>query len=683
MHPKFFNRDVSWLSFNERVLQEAERKSLPLLERINFLSIYSSNLDEFYRVRMPVLSALNRLHSRNKETGGVNVQADDLLKAQQLIQKNQEQYGQILTQSILPELKAQGVNLLYKEEFPPQIARQIADYFLSQVMAFLQPVTLTAGGSFFPENNKLYFLIELGNEGGGQERIVALNIPSDELPRFYSLTVQGAYYIVLLDDIIRYNLDKIFSEEIKGCHSFKITRDAEFDFEDEYTGDLADQLERQLRKRDYGFATRFLHEPGLSLRVIQNVSSILNLNESSIVEGGRYHNLKDLASLPVSNPALKAEKWPALRFDALSETQSLLDMMGMKDYVLHPPYHSYDTILRFFNEAAIRPDVEEIYVSLYRVASDSKIVNALISAAKNGKKVNVMVELKARFDEANNIKWAKKLKAAGARLIYSVTALKVHAKIALVKLRSGERMQYRGLLATGNFNENTARFYTDHILLTGNRDLLREMELLFIFLSKRKKPAEVSIRPFKHLLVAQFNLQERFMQLIDREIENHKQGLPSSIIIKMNNLEEEKLINKLYEASNAGVKVQLIVRSICRLVPGVPGQSENITVTRIVDRYLEHGRIFIFGNNGSTEVFMGSSDWMNRNIYHRIEVCFPVYNADVKQEIMQLIDLQLQDNTQAVYIDTQLNNIPVMHNEPAVRSQQQIYALLQKKAQSV
>jgi len=682
MPPKFFNRDVSWLSFNGRVLQEAERESLPVLERINFLSIYSSNLDEFYRVRMPVLQALNKLHKRKKETGDVAVQADDLSQAQHLIQQQLEQYGRILTGSILPQLEAKNIHLLYNKAFPPQIVQPVTDYFVSQVMAFLQPVILKEGVTFFPENNKLYFLIQLQQEDG-KEQLVALNIPSDDLPRFFSITVNDELFIVFLDDIIRYNLDKVFTQKVEGCHSFKITRDAEFDFEDEYTGDLAEQLEKQLKKRDFGLATRYLYQPGVPLRILHNTATYLGLDEGSMVAGGVYHNLKDFASFPVNDASLKLEKWPSLRFTDLPETQSVLNNIGLKDYLLHTPYQGYDTILRFFNEAAIRPDVEEVYVSLYRVASDSKIVNALISAAKNGKKVNVLVELKARFDESNNIKWAKKLKAAGAKLIYSVTALKVHAKVALVKLRNGDRMQYRGLLATGNFNENTARFYTDHILLTGNHNLLREMELLFIFLSKKQKPVNAKVMPFQNLLVAQFNLQHRFMELIDQEIANHQKGLPASIIIKMNNLEEEKLINKLYDASNAGVKIQLIVRSICRLVPGVAGQSENISVTRIVDRYLEHGRIFIFGNHGNTQVFMGSSDWMNRNIYHRIEVCFPIFDEAIKQEVLQLIDLQLKDNTQAVNIDTQLNNIPVKQGTPAVRSQQQIYELLKRKTEAV
>ncbi len=681
MSYQFFDRDLSWLSFNERVLLEANRQSLHLLERINFLSIYSSNLDEFYRVRVPVMGALHKVISKENAIEAV-LHGDELQQAREQIQKQQELYGDMLRNDILPKLKEKGIHIIYDEPLPQPIVQPLTDQFLSQIMAFLQPVAIKQGSSFFPENNKLYFLVQLEEEDG-IEQLVALNIPSDELPRFYSVNDQEQRYIVFIDDIIRHNLDKVFLQKVTGCWSFKITRDAELELEDEYTGDLAEELEKQLRKRDLGLATRLLYSPGMPLRVLHAFAGVLGLGETSLVVGGHYHNLRDLASLPINDASLKVDKWPALGYTELPETRSVLDDIGTHDHLLHTPYQSYDTILRFFNEAAIRPDVQEIYVSLYRVASDSKIVNALISAAHNGKSVNVLVELKARFDEANNIKWAKKLKAAGARLIYSVTALKVHAKIALVKLRKADRTLYRGLLATGNFNENTSRFYTDHILLTGNHDLLREMELLFIFLAKKQKPAKAQVMPFKHLLVAQFNLQERFMEMIDTEIANHKAGKPASVIIKMNNLEEEKLISKLYEASNAGVKVQLIVRSICRLVPGVAGQSANITVTRIVDRYLEHGRIFIFDNDGDPLVYMGSADWMNRNIYHRIEVCFPVVDERLKQEVIKMMDLQLKDNVQAVRLDTQLHNIPVNTTEPVVRSQLQIYQLLQQRTSTI
>ncbi|QJD97042.1 polyphosphate kinase 1 [Mucilaginibacter robiniae] len=679
MQPYYFNRDLSWLSFNGRILQEAARNTVPVLERINFLSIYSSNLDEFYRVRMPVLQALQNLHDKDNDQQEAAARQNELEQAQQLIQQQLNEYGRILTTELLPLLQQNHVQLLYNVPLPEAVQQLAADYFYSQVMAFLQPVFLSATSSFFPENNKLY-LLTLLQDNAGQEQYAVVNIPSDELPRFFSVTIEEQQYLIFLDDLVRCHLDKIFPQhEVRGSYSFKVNRDAELDFKDEYTDNLADRLEQQIKKRDLGLATRFLYEPSLPLRALYRLSEFLNLQSNSAVAGGRYHNLRDLASLPIENKALSYPKWSPIRIDALAREASLLDTLDKQDFILHTPYNSYNQILRFFNEAALRPDVVEINVTLYRVASDSKIVNALMSAAKSGKQVNVVVELKARFDEANNLKWAKKLKAAGAKMIYSATALKVHAKTALVKIKQGNRTHYRGLLATGNFNENTARFYTDHILLTANESLLREMELLFLFLAKKRKPETPDLIPFQHLLVAQFNLQQQFIALIDQEIASAQQGQPAYIHIKLNNLEEERLINKLYEASQAGVRIRMIVRSICRLVPGIPGMSENITVTRIVDRYLEHGRVFVFGNQGNPKVYLGSADWMNRNIYHRIEVCFPVYDEHIRQQMLQLMDIQLHDNVQAVRIDEHLNNIPVKTDGLPIRSQQEIYQQLTKQ----
>jgi polyphosphate kinase len=666
----FFDRDLSWLSFNERVLQEAERENVPLIERINFLSIFSSNLDEFYRVRMPVLFAMDKLGKLKKEA---DVPADPLLAAQQSIMRQQNLFGQTFTGQIIPLLKQNNINLLFNERPAPAIEQGISEYFYSQVMAFLQPVELLTK-KFFPQNNELYFLITLLQNG--EEKTFVLNIPSNQLPRFFKLNADSETHILFLDDIVRCNLDKIFKgAEITGCYTFKITRDAELDLKDEYPGDLSEQIEEQLKKRDLGIATRFLHQPGIPLRTLQLVSENWGIPATSIVEGGNYHNLKDLSGLPVSSPALQYNKWPAVH-NPFNEGSSIFDQLEEKDKLINTPYQSYSSILRFFNEAALDEAVEEIYVTLYRVARDSRIANALSNAASAGKKVTVLVELKARFDEANNIKWAKKMKAAGVTIIYSITALKVHAKVALVKRRVDDRIKYYGLLATGNFNENTASFYTDHILMTANGSILREIELLFIFLAKREKPSSPDIIPFNYLLVAGFNLQQRFLDMIDREIANAANGLPASIIIKLNNLEERKLISKLYDASQAGVKIQLIVRSICCLRPGVPGMSENITVKRIVDRYLEHGRAFIFHNNGEPEVYMGSADWMNRNIYRRIEVCFPVYDDQVKAEITAIINLQLQDNVQAVMLNENIDNVAIKPSVPTIHSQYEIYKLL-------
>ena len=648
----FYERDLSWLSFNERVLAEASRATVPLLERIRFLAIYSSNLDEFYRVRIPALIALHDLYKKDKVAYEKERRYPDVLrKANKVIQVQQEVFGKILTQQIIPALRENKIQLVYNEAIPPELVAETRTYFFSEVLSFLHVADISDENEhFFPENNKLYFML-VTEDGQGAESCRVVNIPSDQLPRFFTIEKEGRLHIVFLDDMVREHLATVLKDErIKGFYSFKITRNAEYNIEDEYEGDIGEKIEKQIEKRDFGSATRLLHQPGLPPSCLKTMEKKFGLKKAIITEGGRYHNLKDFMSLPVKNPALSYEAWPLLKDSSFREEGLLLDLMNEKDKIVHTPYQSYDTVLRFFNEAALEPSVTEIFTTLYRVADNSRIVNALISAAKNGKRVAVFVELKARFDEANNLKWSKRMKAAGIRIIYSIPELKVHAKIALVKRRDSSKIRYAGLLATGNMNESTARFYTDHILLTTHQDMLGEMENLFHFLTRRKKPESAGMVDFKHLLVAQFNLQQCFLDLIDREISNKKNNLPAGIIIKLNNLEEHVLIRKLYEASQAGVPVQLIVRGICCLVPGLPGVSENITVKRIVDRYLEHGRVFIFHNMGNTRMYMGSSDWMNRNIYSRIEVCFPIYDPEIRQEILDMIKIQLEDTTDGISI---------------------------------
>jgi polyphosphate kinase len=672
----YFNRDLSWLSFNERVMGEAADDDVPLLERVKFLGIFSSNLDEFYRVRMPVLNALNQI-GQGDITDISNEEQFNLLKdVKDTIKHQQIRFGRILTEQLIPSFKKQNIHLLYNEPLPSFLEKEVDEYFLSEVLAFLQPVSLINKESIFLENNKLYFIVQTSVDDG-REEFFLLNIPSDELQRFFLVKNREKSYVVFLDDVIRHNLARIFKgRTIKECFSIKVTRDAELDLKDEYPGDISAQIGKQLKKRDLGLATRFLYQSGIPLRILQWVIQHLDFQYATITEGGRYHNLKDLNSFPAKIPDVSYTSWPAIKSADIENPPELASLIAQKDFIVHTPYQSYHAVLRFFNEAAINPDVTDIYITLYRVANDSRIVNALISAAKNGKKVQVIVELKARFDEANNLKWAQKMKEAGVKIIYSVTALKVHAKIALIKTRKGNRIIYSGLLATGNFNELTARFYTDHILFTSNPNLLREMELLFIFLSKREKPSAANQIEFRYLLVAQFNLKTRFIELIDKEIDFARQGQPARIVLKMNNLEERALINKLYEASQAGVKISLIVRSICCLVPGIKGMSENIVIHRIVDRYLEHGRIFVFNNNGDPDVYLGSADWMNRNIHHRIEVCFPVYDEKIKREILSIIDLQLKDNLKGVYLDQHMKNEAIESTEPFIQAQQEIYRLL-------
>lgn len=680
----FLNRDLSWLSFNHRVLMEAADPSVPLYSRISFLSIFSSNLDEFFRVRMPSIFAFTSIDA--KKTSLREEYPKELVgQVQSLVFQQQEEFGSILREQVLPALQANHICLYYGDPVRAEHSETIREYFLSKVLSFLQPLMLHKENqqNVFLENNALYFIVDLSTADQPDRHLYALlNIPSANLPRFFELPMLGDdHYIVFLDDVIRENLEEVFpAYQIHGAFSVKLTRDAEMSVEDEFTGDIAEKIEKQLEKRDAGHATRMLVDKSMPAEAKDFVQKYFFVRSEEMVDGGRYHNLKDLGGLP--NPykgKLTFAPWPSVSHPGFDNHRSIFQCITEAEKMLHLPYHSYNYILRFFNEAAIDPDVKEIFVTLYRVAADSHIVNALISAARNGKKVTVFVELKARFDEANNLRWSKKMKAAGVKIINSIPRLKVHAKVALIKRQEGKELKNYSFMATGNFNEATGRFYTDHVLFTANPEFGSELNMLFDYLQSRKQPAEFGKIPFQHLLVSQFNLVKRFGQLIDREIDNAKKGKPASIIIKLNNLQERAMIEKLYKASRAGVNVQLLVRSICALAPGVKKQSENITVTRIVDRYLEHARVFVFHNNGEREYFMGSADWMNRNLHSRIEVCFPIYDKAMCREIETILQLQLNDTAKAVRLGTDAETgnavnirVPATGGEP-LAAQEAIY----------
>jgi len=676
----FINRDLSWLSFNYRVLLEAADESVPLYSRIQFLSIFSSNLDEFFRVRMPSIYAFTSINS--KKTGLRDEYPENLAQSViEYLHRQLEDFGRIFTQQILPSLEENNIHLYYGDKIMTEHRETIMDYFLSRVLSFLQPIILKKEnqGNIFLENNYLYFIVDIEDTNvPGVHEYALLNIPSDQLPRFSELPKrEEKYYLLFLDDVIRENLTEVFpGYKIHGAYCVKLTRDAELNIEDEFTGDLADKIEKQLGKRDIGLATRFLFDGKMPAEIKEFLSKYFDIRDEEMVEGGRYHNLKDMGSLP--NPASKKltyDSWPSIPHPGFNTNRSIFKTIAEEERLLHLPYHSYNYILRFFNEAAIDPQVKEIYVTLYRVAANSHIVNALISAAKNGKKVTVFVELKARFDEANNLKWSKKMKAAGVKIINSIPGLKVHAKIALVKRFEEDKMNNYSLLATGNFNETTGRFYTDHVFFTSAKEFSDELQQLFLYLQSRLQPEEVDKLKLTHLLVSQFNMVKRFSKMIDREIENAKAGVPAQIIIKVNNLQEREMIEELYEASNAGVKIELIVRSICCVAPGIEGQSENITIRRIVDRYLEHARIFMFYNNGKPEFYMGSADWMSRNLHSRIEVIFPIYNEKLKKEISDILQLQLNDTKKAVLFRADLSNerILTVNDKPPNASQEAIY----------
>lgn len=664
---------------------EAADTSVPLYNRISFLSIFSSNLDEFFRVRMPAIFAFTSIKA--KKTSLRDEYPKDLVQqVQTTIQSHLEEFGRILTNQIIPELRENNIVLYYGDPIMAEHQEMVREYFLSRVLSFLQPVILTESNrsDVFLENNSLYFILDIeAADEPGVHHLALLNIPSDHLPRFIQLPpLEGRDYLLFLDDVIRRNIQEVFPAFIiHGAYTIKLTRDAEMALEDEFTGNIAEKIEKQLEKRETGHSTRLLYESSMPKEVREFVRSYFGLREEELVQGGRYHNLKDLGNLPnPRNNLMKYPDWPAVPHPAFNTHRSVFHTILEKEMQLHLPYHSYNHILRFFNEAAIDPKVREIYVTLYRIAADSHIANALISAARNGKKVTVFVELKARFDEANNLQWSKKMKAAGIRIINSIPGLKVHAKVALVKRWDQDQWQHFSFLATGNLNEVTGRFYSDHVFFTTNQEFSTELLFLFDYLESRMQPKEYGKIGFKHLLVSQFNMINRFTELIDREISFAKEGKPASIIIKLNNLQEREMIARLYEASQAGVKIKMIVRSVCCLTPGIKNQSENIEVIRIVDRFLEHARVFIFHNGGNTEYYMGSADWMNRNLHNRIEVIFPLYDDQLKAEIGHIIDLQLKDNRKAVTVNDLLENIPrnTQEVDGPVRAQEATYEYIKK-----
>ncbi len=662
-------RDFSWLEFNERLLYEAADNTVPLAERLKFLSIYSSNLDEFSRVRIPTIIALGKVQKQSK--------ADNAATVAGVINKQQDRFGQI-ARTVKEELKKKKVYIVYNEPIPAIVFKEVTDYFFAQIAAFLRVAYPQSAGEFFPENNHIYLAAELKTDRGSQLAVVT--IPSDHLPRFFSVKKEETQYVIFIDDIIKMQLPSLWPGiTVNAAYSFKVTRDAEIDLDDEYRGNLAQKIAAQIAKRDFGLVTRLLYNAAMPEALLQQLVRSLGLQNAMIMPGGSYHNLKDLSAIPIKEASLKDEPWPAVLYPLPEPT--LLESISRQDILLHLPFHNYDMVLRFFNEAALDRTVTEISMTMYRISGTSKIAEALITAAMSGKKVTVFVELKARFDEANNISWARKMKAAGIRIIYSIPQMKVHAKVVLVKRKCEGHWQYLGLLGSGNFNEVTARFYTDQVLMTSNAGLLKDLDQLFKLLKKNKKSFTGDALLPQQLLIAPFNLQSRFAELIDREISHAGAGRKAEMIVKINNLEDEKMIRKLYEASNAGVTIQLIVRGICRLVPGVEGQSKNITVRRIVDRYLEHGRIFWFYNNSEEEIYMGSADWMTRNLYRRIEVCFPVLDNRLKVSLRQVLDIYLEDSCKATWITAGGAHTPVVAKGKKIQAQAAMYRWVKEQSQ--
>ncbi len=687
---RYFKRDVSWLSFNYRVLLEAEDASLPIYERIKFLSIYSSNLEEFYEIR--VAEHRGVIMQKNFVEESADEAEETLAAITHEVNRQQRDYYRIFYEQILPELNRQHI-FLYQDEHPQPFHEEfVRDFFNEEVFPFLSPVMIQAGEiRTFIRDRRLYLVIRMVKKGRPLEdpgdvptyHYALMKIPFSKVPRFIELPPhEGKYYIMFIDDIIRANLQSVFpGYEIDSCYSIKISRDADIYLEDEGKGSILEKIRKKVKKRKIGALSRFMYDQAMPADFLAFICEAFGILPDDLVVGGRYNNLQDLSKLP--NPTGKQlEQHPSLpmRIRSLDEVGSIFKVIKKRDVMLHFPYESFDYLIRFLMEAAFDPKVDEIKITQYRVAENSAVINTLISAAQNGKKVTVFVELKARFDEENNMRTAARMEQAGIKIIYSIPGLKVHAKVAVILRKDnaqGVKRRDFAYLSTGNFNEKTAKIYADMALLTCQEEIIADINKVFAVLEGR-----LQAPTFHHLLVARFNMVPELRRMIQCEIDHVQAGGKGYIILKMNGLHDQQMIDMLYRASEAGVKIDLIVRGICCLVPDQP-YSQNIRVTRIVDMFLEHARIWYFYNEGQEVLFLTSADWMRRNLNRRIETAFPILDPEIKQEVIDILHIQLRDNVKACRLDSELRNCFKRESDmrEPVRAQQAIYDYLKQKNQ--
>jgi len=674
---KFINRDISWLSFNDRVLQEAEDSRVPLIERIKFLGIYSANSDEFFRVRVASLKRMADLGGKTPLVFGGTPQKI-LGQIQETVIRHRHAFDKIYLE-LLEELEKHKIFMINEKQLSPEQARFVRNYFHLKVRPSLVPIMIESAPEFPILKDKMIYLgIKLSKKDNPEDKKYALiEVPTDIVSRFLVLPdIEDKHYIIILDDVIRYCLNEIFSifeYDTFEAYTIKVTRDAELDLDDDVSESLLNKISKSLKQRKRGRPVRFIYDEEMPLDMLKFLMRKLHLRKGdNVTPGARYHNFKDFIKFPdIDKQAMHYQQASPVPHRRIGDNANLFRLIQQKDILLQYPYHSFDHTIDLLREAAIDPQVVSIKITLYRLAEYSNVINALINAMKNGKAVTATVELQARFDEEANIYWANKLREEGAKVIFGVPGLKVHSKLCLItRVEKRKQVQY-AYVATGNFNESTARMYSDHALMTADPRLTSEIEKVFSLFDNFFKTL-----PFKHLLVSPYYMRSGFLALIDKEIKNAKAGKDAYMTLKLNSLVDEEMIKKLYTASIAGVKINLIVRGICSLKPGVSKMSENISVISIVDKYLEHSRIFVFCNDGKEKIFISSSDWMNRNLDYRIEVACPIYDEDIKQELRDFLNLQLKDNTKARIIDKEQTNVYKKTKGPKIRAQQDMYRLL-------
>ena len=684
----YISRELSWLNFNGRVLLEAADPTVPVLERLNFLGIFSNNMDEFYRVRVAVLKRLINL--RGEEEVDSHFDATKTLRDIHRRSLEQRHKADDVYEYICRELADENIFFVDETELNEEQGEFVRHYFQESVRQNLFPIMLDRFRNFSTlRDDSIYLVIDLTHkQHPTMENLALIEIPTDRVSRFLVLPV-GAdkrNLVMYLDDVIRYCLEDIFSvhgfTEFKA-YTIKFTRDAEMDIDTDVSKSFLESVREGIRLRKYGTTVRFVHDGSMPRKVLTSILKKFGVKRRDSVEkGGRYHNMRDLMQFPrnLGTKKMHYEAMPPLEVPAFQPGISMLDTIRENDVLLHYPYHSFQHIIELLREASIDPAVRTIKMTIYRAAKHSAIVNALINAARNGKEVIVFVEFQARFDEAANISWASRMQEEGIRVLPSIPKMKVHGKILLIRRKEQNVNVYYAAIGTGNPNENTTRIYCDEHLLTANKDITLEVNKVFHILDDQKYQ-----RPdFRHIIVSPFGTRKFFLKQIDREIRNAKKGKPAWMVIKLNNLVDKKLINRLYDASEAGVKIDVIVRGMCTLVPGIPNKSENVRAIRIVDRFLEHSRAFVFCNDGNPEYLIGSADWMERNLDQRFEVVVPIKDPVLQQQLWDVLQIQLSDNVKAclISVDRPNQRIVIPKNVKHIRSQMEIYKYLKKNKEA-
>lgn len=682
------NKELSWLSFNERVLQEAEDKTVPLIERVKFLGIVSNNRDEFFRVRV---AELKRAVKFPKKAAGIIGQNPEILlnKIQKVVIEQQIKFENVYL-GILKELERNNIFIIDEKRISSQQSIFIKRFFREKIMPSLFPIMLDNSSPFpYLKDRSGYLIVKLGSDSKKKKNKYSLiEVPTDTMSRFVVLPKEKEKnFVILLDDVIRFCLEDVFNNfghDYIEAYNIKLTRDAEIDIDNDLSKSFIEKISKGLKARKKGLPVRLVYDSEIAPDMLAFIMRKIKLRkEDNLIPGGRYHNFKDFISFPnIGSPELKYSPIRPLKHPDLptsqsrpKEQQSFFKVLKQKDAFLTFPYQSFDHIIDLLREASIDPKVQSIQITLYRVAKNSNVVQALINAIKNGKQVTAVIELQARFDEEANIYWANKLQEEGAKVIYGVPGLKVHSKLFLISRKEGKKIVNYGYLGTGNFNGDTAHVYTDHSLLTADKRITDEIVKVFTFYTNNLKKGS-----FKHLLVSPFFMRKRIIQLINKEIHNANNNKPAFIFLKLNNLVDTEMISKFYEASAAGVKIKLIVRGMCSLVAGVKGLSENIEAISIVDKFLEHSRVFIFHNGGNEKYFLTSADWMSRNFDQRSEVAVPIYDPAIQKELRSILNILWADNTKARILDSrQKNAYRKAGTKSKVRAQEEIYNFLKSK----